>query len=189
MRIVSGSLKGKKIISGSNSVIRPTSDKVKMAIFNIIAHRLVDFNFKGKNVLDLFSGTGALGIEALSRGASFSTFVDFSKLAEEVCLTNLENCNLSNQAMYINCDIKKLSNIKFKDKFDIIFADPPYKKNYSEIIFKNINKSELLKQNGILIIEEDKNINLSIEDNFELLSHKEYGGTQILILIQKSLRL
>ena len=93
MRVITGISKGKKLFSGKDNFIRPTSDRVKMGIFNVLSHGDINFHFEGSAVLDLFSGSGALGIEALSRGANHCLFVDKSRESLSICEKNIINCN------------------------------------------------------------------------------------------------
>ena len=91
MRVISGSAKGKKLATVKGTGIRPTADKVKMALFNVLQHGVINFNFEGCNTLDMFSGSGSLGIESLSRGSEFCFFLDISRESHLICKKNLQN--------------------------------------------------------------------------------------------------
>ncbi|MCP4672329.1 MAG: 16S rRNA (guanine(966)-N(2))-methyltransferase RsmD, partial [Desulfobacula sp.] len=130
MRVISGNCKGRKLVKIHGSTIRPTADRVKEAVFNILGPQI-----KKASVLDLFAGTGALGIEALSRGAKHATFIDCSC---DTIQKNLKLCSLDNKARVLCCDIIKQGipeDLHDKD-FDFIFMDPPYENKLIEHLFK-----------------------------------------------------
>lgn len=147
MRVITGSAKGRKLITLEGEDIRPTSAKVKGAIFNSI-----QFDIEGRNVLDLFAGAGQLGIEALSRGARKAVFVDLSREAIKVVNDNLEHCRLKDNATVFNGD--GLSYLKTtREKFDIVFIDPPYKK---QLTLKALSLVlNVLNDGGIIVCETD----------------------------------
>ena len=149
MRVITGSAKGRKLITLEGEDIRPTSAKVKGAIFNSI-----QFDIEGRNVLDLFAGAGQLGIEALSRGARKAVFVDLSRDAIKVVNDNLEHCRLKDNATVFNGD--GLSYLKTtREKFDIVFIDPPYKK---QLALKALSLVlNVLNEGGIIVCETDIN--------------------------------
>jgi 16S rRNA (guanine(966)-N(2))-methyltransferase RsmD len=152
MRIISGSRKGKKLLTPTDSAIRPTSDKVRGAMFNVI-----QFELHGKKILDLFCGTGALGLEALSRGADFVWFVDNSPISLELARKNIAACGFEERAKLILSDgIKFLKNTD--EKFDITFLDPPYG--------KGLLQKAIPICTGKVIAEH--------ESDFEMQSDKEY---------------
>lgn len=182
MRVISGTAKGKKLISLEGLKTRPTLDRVKEAVFNII-----QFDIKDANVLDLFSGSGALAIESLSRGANNAILCDFSSEAIKIIEKNLEFARVKDRAKVINKDYLELLNI-LKDeckKFDIIFLDPPYKSDYIIKSIKKIIKNNLLSEEGIIIAETDdenkinevKNIN-----NIEIYDIRKYGIVHIIFI-------
>ena len=182
MRVISGSKKGKKLATIKGAAIRPTSDKVKMAIFNVLQHGVINFNFEGRNTLDMFSGSGSLGIESLSRGSEFCFFLDISRESHLVCKKNLEKCGLSDLSAHLLIDIRKKKPFFIEKKFDLIFADPPYGKEYMENIFEFVSKNDLLKSDGILVIEDEIKAELKIHNNFKLIDKKNYGKTQVIFL-------
>ena len=107
MRVISGSAKGKKLATVKGAGIRPTADKVKMALFNVLQHGVINFNFEGCNTLDMFSGSGSLGIESLSRGSEFCFFLDISRESHLICKKNLQNCGLSDLSAHVLMDIRR----------------------------------------------------------------------------------
>ena len=183
MRVISGKSRGKKLVSLEGLNTRPTLDRVIEALFNIIQFDIVD-----KDVLDLFAGSGALGIEAISRGAKSATFCDNSREAIKVIKTNIENTNNIDRSTIINKDfIEALEKLeKENKKFDIIFLDPPYKTDFSEKAIKKIIDSNLLSKEGIIILETDdiKKEETIQNEGIEIFDKREYGRV-ILIFIRK----
>lgn len=149
MRVITGTAKGRKLITLEGEDIRPTSAKVKGAIFNSI-----QFDIEGRNILDLFAGAGQLGIEALSRGARKAVFVDLSREAIKVVNDNLEHCRLKDNATVFNGD--GFSYLKTtREKFDIVFIDPPYKK---QLALKALSLVlNVMNDGGIIVCETDIN--------------------------------
>ena len=146
MRVISGTARGRKLKEPAGNEIRPTSDLVKESVFNII-----QFDIEGRSVLDLFAGTGQLGIEALSRGAGSVTFVDLSKDAIKLIRTNLDLCGFSDSAkVYARDAIKFLGDAA---KYDLIFLDPPYSSHLAEKAIAKIIEIDKLNPNGIIICE------------------------------------
>lgn len=145
MRIISGMARGKKLARPSDNSIRPTSDMVKEAVFNII-----QFDIEGKSVLDLFGGTGQLGIEALSRGAKSAVIVDDSPAAIELIKKNLKTSGLSSGKV-VRADALKY--LESDEKFDIIFLDPPYKSRFLIKALQKIIEFDKLNVGGIIICE------------------------------------
>lgn len=148
MRVITGSARGKKLITLEGNDVRPTSDMVKEAIFSI-----VQFEVAGAKVLDLFAGSGQLGIEALSRGASLAVFVDSSTDSVKVVRENLKNTGLAQNSRVVAMDsFAYLGGCK--DNFDIVFVDPPYSKDIIPQILPKV--VEKLNDNGIIVCEHDK---------------------------------
>lgn len=171
MRVISGSLGGRKLLDNKYDHIRPTADIVKQAIFNKIS-----FIIKDSIVLDLFCGTGALGIEALSRGAKEVIFVDKDKRSVLLTKNNLSNLKL--EAQVLNCDFKKALSSFNNLKFNIIFVDPPYQSGLYDPVFDLIYNYNLLSDDGIIICEQDKNHKIK-ESNFLLSDEKIYGTKKV----------
>ncbi|MCK4404159.1 MAG: 16S rRNA (guanine(966)-N(2))-methyltransferase RsmD [candidate division Zixibacteria bacterium] len=174
MRIISGEHKGRRLVGGKKTEVRPTSDKVKESIFNVL-HEEVE----GKRILDLFAGVGSLGIEALSRGAESVTFVDASSQSINILKKNLQDLSLESKSTILHLDGLKALN-KLKDKFQIIFADPPYLKGFVHRIINLVAQSEVLEKNGILILEHHKKETFSfLEEKLSVLKQKKFGDTMI----------
>lgn len=184
MRIISGSLKGKKLFEPKNKETRPLKDLTKESLFNILLHtNKFDTNIESSNVLDLFSGVGSFGLECLSRGSSFVTFVESYKEVTPILIKNISNLNYKNSSLVIEKDIFKNLNFEiFNKKFDIIFMDPPYKeKNLSSILI-NIAKSDILDGEGIIVIHRHKNEKDRFPEKFNIIEEKTYGISRVIFM-------
>ena len=182
MRVISGTARGKKLNSLEGLETRPTLDRVKEALFNIL-----QFNIKEASVLDLFSGSGALAIEALSRGAKQAVVCDNSSKAIRIIKENLEATRLIEKVEIINKDyVQALEKLKNKSKkFDIIFLDPPYKTDY---VIKSINyilEYKLLAEDGIIVVEtDDENKIKEIENikDLDVYDTRKYGIVYVIFI-------
>ena len=182
MRIISGDLKGKKILLPKNKLTRPLKDLTKESIFNIINHsKLLNVRLEKANVLDLFSGVGSFGLECLSRGALFVTFLENYKEALTILKKNISNMNQQNFSQVIERDIFLENTFKLlNSKFDIIFMDPPYKEKKILDILNTIVKLNLLKENGIIIIHRHKKEKDIFSEKFKIIINKNYGISKII---------
>lgn len=184
MRIIGGTARGRKLFTPplQEKCIRPTSDRAREALFNILGDRIVD-----ATVLDLFAGTGALGLEAFSRNARFVVFIDNNRLALQLIKKNILLCLKGYKG---DCGIRVMQHDLTKSipknklpqetqqGFDVIFADPPYARNISFSVLEFINKRSLLAQNGLLIVEEKYTVELpSSLATLELIDRRVYGET------------
>ena len=182
MRIISGNLKGKKILEPKDIQTRPLKDLTKESIFNLIVHSN-KFNIQLENslVLDLFSGTGSFGLECLSRGSVHVSFVENYKEVLIILKKNIINLNYQNNSIVVEQDIIKGLNYKiFQKQFDIIFLDPPYKEKRLLEILNNIFLSKVLKNNGILIIHRHKKDKDEFPEKFRVLEEKIYGISKVI---------
>ena len=182
MRVISGKARGTKLSSIESLSTRPTLDRVKESLCNIIQN-----NLKGAVVLDLFAGSGQLGIEALSRGADKAYLCDINRDAVKMIKQNLEKTKLKDKAVVINEDYKKaLRTLNTNEKFDIIFIDPPYKEDIAVDSIIDIIHESRLKENGIMIIETDeierdlREIN-KIE-NIKIIDQRKYGRASLIFI-------
>ncbi len=188
MRIISGFARGRKLSTppANEKSIRPTSDRAREALFNIIGGQLQD-----SLVLDLFAGTGALGIEALSRGAGFVVLVDDEPLALRLIKKNVLQClrNYTGNAeirvikhdLHTNLPVNKLPE-ETREGFNIIFADPPYSKTFSLNVLHSVNNGGLLKADGILIIEERHDVELPDKlSHLQCIDQRTYGETRFFL--------
>ena len=182
MRIISGELKGRKIFEPPDRTTRPLKDLVKESIFNIVMHsNKISIDLKNSNILDLFSGVGSFGIEALSRGSKYVTFIENYTEVLQILRKNIQKLNLDNKCEIISEDIiNKLNFKKLNKKFELIFLDPPFdEKNLSKILLK-IYDSKILKKNGILIIHRKINTDDKLIPKFNIIQEKKYGVSKIM---------
>tara|TARA_B100000795_G_scaffold48260_1_gene31693 strand:+ start:661 stop:1224 length:564 start_codon:yes stop_codon:yes gene_type:complete len=182
MRIISGKNRGKKILPPKDLKTRPLKDLTKESIFNIIIHSN-KFNvvLENSNILDLFSGVGSFGLECLSRGSAKTTFVENYKEAITILKKNITSLNYEKESLVIEKDILKNLDFKnIKEKFNIIFADPPYKEENLNLILLKILNSEILDDQGIVIIHRQKNDKDNYPDEFKIIEEKTYGISRII---------
>lgn len=167
MKVTSGKFGGRRLVENTYQHIRPTADMVKQAVFNKLTYLL-----NGARVLDLFCGTGALGIEALSRGAKEAVFVDMDKRSIALTNTNLKNLNISAE---VYCESFESALIKLKGRqFDLILLDPPYKAGLYEKAFKLISEYGCLSENGVIVCEHEKALKPDFSP-FECSDQRSYG--------------
>ena len=179
MRVITGTARGRRLREPSNYAIRPTTDKVKEAMFNIL-----QFKVEGAACVDLFAGTGQLGIEAMSRGAASCVFVDRSPEAIKIVGENLRATGLADRARVIKGD--SLAVLEGLRDVDLIFLDPPYADDTLENAIKLINRFDILKKNGIIVAEspKDKILPALPEERF---SAREYFYGRIRLTIYERL--
>ncbi len=147
MRVITGSLRGKRLKDLPGLETRPTTDRVKEGLFNV-----VQFEVEGRRALDLFAGTGQLGIEALSRGAAFCDFVDLSPDSVRVIRENLASCGLEKQASVWQRDFSSFLR-ETGEKYDLVFLDPPYASGFLEQALEQIAEIDIVSGNGIIMCE------------------------------------
>ncbi|MBQ8107383.1 MAG: 16S rRNA (guanine(966)-N(2))-methyltransferase RsmD [Ruminococcus sp.] len=176
MRVITGSCRGKKLKTLDTMDTRPTTDMVKEAMFSA-----VQFDVPAAKVLDLFSGSGQLGIEALSRGAAHCVFVDANPSAVAVIKENLSDCKLLKSSRVLNMDSFEYLKVA-KNGFDIAFLDPPYGKGTLEKVLPELEK--LMEQGGIVVCEHEKELELP-ENVGRLSLHKRYKYGKIAVTIYK----
>lgn len=178
MKVISGIYKGRKIEGYDIDGTRPTMDRVKESLFATIQDYLID-----STVLDLFSGSGNLGIEALSQGASYAYLVDYNTKAAKTIKRNIETIGISNCEV-INMDyLKALNYLSEKNvKLDLIFLDPPYQTNYIEKSIESITKNNLLAENGLIICESDSLDKIVFPEEYKIVKDKKYGDKWVVIL-------
>jgi len=183
MRVVGGAKKGRRLASFKGRSIRPTSDKVREAVFNILPR---DFPFR--KALDLFAGTGAMGIEALSRGAGYAVFVDNDQASIGIIRKNIETCGLGPASRVLKKDaldaVRFLS--KKGEKFDLIFIDPPYESALVEKTLRLVDEEGLLNADGFLVAETSKRSPISPGlTGLELVDERSYGDTLVYFFVVK----
>lgn len=179
MRVISGSARGLKLKAPEGLDTRPTIDRIKESLFNIIANDLYDIDF-----LDVYSGSGGIGIEALSRGARSAVFIDSAKKSIDVIEKNLKSSRLSDSATVLKSDvfdaILKLG--RENKKFDIIFMDPPYKKGLVEETLEAIKNSKILADDGFIIAEQSSDEKEIDVDGFNVYRVKKYNKIKMTFL-------
>lgn len=180
MRIISGICRGRKLFSPKGRDIRPTADRIRESVFNILEPRA-----KNALVLDLFAGTGALGLEALSRGAAHAVFVDMSAASCSIVQQNIDHCRFSEKSRVFRRDIFKqaLPLSVTASSFDLIFMDPPYHKNHVKTLVETYQISALLTDGGMIVAEHAaKEILPDILNGLDIFQQKKYSGTTVSFL-------
>lgn len=181
MRIITGSAKGITLKAPKGNATRPTADRVKEAVFSML-----QFDIEGRTVLDLFAGSGQLGLEALSRGASYATFVDKSKDSIKLIKENSIKTKLHEKCSIIQLDYLEFIKRNVNTKYDLIFLDPPYALNMYQPALRALLENDCLKKSTLIICESD--FNELFENDFELRSQfsikkqSKYSKTVITIL-------
>ena len=182
MRVIGGKFKGKKLLKPKDKETRPLKDLTKESIFNIINHsNKFSIDIKKASVLDLFSGVGSFGIECLSRGAGYVTFMEKYEEVLPILKSNLNNLKSEINYEIIESDI--LNKFEFKSlklTYDVIFLDPPYKEKALENVLNKIIENKILNDNGIIIIHRHKKEIDTFPENFHLIDEKKYGISKII---------
>ena len=181
MRIVGGRLRGRTLASPSSRDIRPTADRLRESVFNILIHAYGD-PITGARVLDLFAGTGALGIEAISRGAAFALFVDNGAEARALLRNNVESLALGGVTKVYRRDATNLGPAHPIEPFSLVFLDPPYGKGLAEKALASLRAGGWLTSGALVVIEEAKAAALKAPDGFEELDRRAYDDTEFVFL-------
>jgi 16S rRNA (guanine966-N2)-methyltransferase len=181
MRIIAGRFKGKPIMFLKSLDTRPLKDSVKENIFNIISHsKLIKVELNNSKILDLYSGIGSFGLEALSRGAKKVTFIEQNKVAINILRKNISNLSVQSNVELFSAEIDNVLEGEKIDKFDILFMDPPFAdKSYIETI-KLIKKKRMLKKDNLVIIHREKKTEDNLEDVLNIFLTKTYNRSKIL---------
>ncbi len=181
MRVSGGTFGGRTLKAPSSHSIRPTSDKLRQAMFNILAHAYGDPTADAR-VLDLFAGTGALGIEAISRGAAFALFVEEAAEARALIRTNVEALQLTGITKIYRRDATRLGPRGAFEPFTLAFCDPPYGKGLGEKALASALAGGWLARDALLIVEEAVAAKFAAPDGFEVLERREYDDTEVVFL-------
>lgn len=176
MRIVGGSLKGRSLQSPKGMATRPTTDRTRESLFNILTHKI---EFENTRVLDLFAGTGALGLEAISRGSTFCVFIEEASNARGAIRENVEAFQLLGKTKIFRRDATRLGNIGTLSPFDLVFADPPYRKGFGEKAAKSLREGNWLNEGALFILEEATDVFPQALRGYELEDKRAYGETSI----------
>ncbi len=184
MRITGGSARGRKLVAprSGQTFIRPTCDRVREALFNILGKQITN-----STVLDLFAGTGAIGIEALSRGAAFTLFVDQSLEAGRLIESNLRTCFHRPQAAFMQLNLATTPHLQSLScttrsftLFDLVFMDPPYQKRLAERTLTMVEKADILMPGALVIVEEHRDVALPTEvGSLSVTDQRHYGETRL----------
>jgi len=178
MRIVAGKFRGKALTSPEDDTIRPTADRVRESVFNILASRLGP-NFDGLRVLDLFAGTGALGLEALSRGASNVIFVDTGTEARGLIRDHIEAFGAGGVTKLLRRDATALGPAGTMGPVDLVFLDPPYGKGLGEQALASLQAGGWLQPQTLLVLEEGSDVTVTLPPGFALDDRREYGAAAV----------
>ena len=174
MRVTGGDLGGRSLQCPKGGNVRPTSDKVRQAVFNMLQSHIALDDFV---VLDAFCGTGALGFEALSRGAKKTVFVDKNKKSLDVCKDNASSLGIRDQCVFLQGDACKVT---LNQRFHLVFLDPPYKKNFIAPALQNLSQQSCFEKDALCVIEMAKEETLSF-DALHVEKEKIYGDTKIIV--------
>jgi 16S rRNA (guanine966-N2)-methyltransferase len=178
MRIVAGKFRGKAILTPADDSIRPTSDRARESIFNILASR-IGHDFTGLKVLDLFAGTGALGLEAMSRGAASVVFVDTGADARGLIRDNIEAFGLGGVAKLLRRDATDLGPAGTMAGIGLAFLDPPYGNGLGERALAQLRDGNWLAPDATIVLEESRDAIVAIPDGFTLDDRREYGAAAV----------
>jgi 16S rRNA (guanine966-N2)-methyltransferase len=181
MRIVGGRFKGRTLKGPASDAIRPTSDRLRESLFNILVHAY-DAPIEGARVMDLFAGTGALGIEALSRGADFALLVDQGAEANAIIRANIEALGVGQFACLMRRDVRKLGRAPEGERYDIAFLDPPYGKGLAPPALAALRDGGWLEKDALVLIEETAQGEVALPQGFALRETRRFGDTQILFV-------
>lgn len=162
--------------------IRPTSDRVRESVFNILAHGIDDFSLAGARVIDLFSGTGALGIEAVSRGAAYCLFVEEAAEARALIRRNVEALGLTGETRIFRRDATDLGPAGNMEPYGIAFLDPPYGKGLGEKALSGLAEGNWLTPGAVCVLEERAGASITIPSPFEQLDARTWGDTEVRFL-------
>lgn len=179
MRIVAGKFKGRRLTEPKSNSIRPTSDRARETIFNILQHGC-GVTLEGARVIDLFAGTGALGLEALSRGAGFCLFVEQAAESRALIRENVEALGQNGVTKVYRRDATQLGMSANLGQFDLALLDPPYGKGLGEEALSALHTGNWFSENAICVLEEKKGVEINIPPNFEVLDKREMADTQII---------
>ncbi|MFC0217840.1 16S rRNA (guanine966-N2)-methyltransferase [Pseudochelatococcus lubricantis] len=178
MRIVAGRFKGRALTTPKSDAIRPTSDRVRETIFNVLAHAYGD-PVTGARVLDLFAGTGAMALEAISRGAAFALLVDDGAEARAVIRTNTDALGVGGLTRIYRRDATKLGEAKPLEPFSLVFCDPPYGRGLAEKALTAAREGGWLTDDALVVVEEASDAAFVFPEGFEKLETRDYGDTRL----------
>ena len=190
MRIISGKFRGLSLSTPKDERVRPTSDRVREALFNVIAHNNfgMDFSLNGVRVLDLYAGTGALGLEALSRGASFVMFVDDHFESRALIRRNVEAAHATGATKIWRRDAAVLGDIPSNagGVFGLVFIDPPYRKGLADRSLASLVAGNWLAERCLLVVETAEGEALDVPPSLEIEDDRTYGDTRVRLIMRRA---
>jgi 16S rRNA (guanine966-N2)-methyltransferase len=179
MRIVGGRYKGHALVGPASTATRPTSDRVRESMFNILAHGIDGFDIDDARVMDLFAGTGALGLEALSRGAKFCQFVEEGAEARGLIRRNADALGAIGLCKIWRRDATKLGDCSPQSPFDLVFSDPPYGRGLGEKSLAALVEGQWLSPGAVVVLEESEKADIADVPGLSILDTRIYGETQV----------
>ncbi|MEO0618365.1 MAG: 16S rRNA (guanine(966)-N(2))-methyltransferase RsmD [Pseudomonadota bacterium] len=179
LRVVSGRLRGRRLVAPKGQGTRPTSDRIREAIFNILTHGPCAQPFEGLRVLDVFAGTGALGIEAISRGAGYAVFMETDAAARALIRENVEALGLMGETKIFRRDATNPGPVSALAPFDLCLLDPPYSKGLGERAVTALAKGGWLTEDAIVVLEEKAGVDLVCPAGFVPIEVRAWGETQV----------
>jgi 16S rRNA (guanine966-N2)-methyltransferase len=180
MRIVAGRFRGRTLVAPDDARTRPTSDRVRQSVFNILEHGIAGFSLPGVRVLDLFAGTGALGLEALSRGAAFCLFVEEDAAARGLIRRNVEALGLGGVTKVYRRDATALGPAGTRGGFGLAFLDPPYETDLGQRALASAAAGGWLAEGAVAVIEDSRRAGIALPPGFASLQQRTWGDTQVL---------
>ena len=181
MRIVGGRFGGRTLSGPKSQNIRPTSDRLREALFNILTHRYRDA-LTGTRVLDLFAGTGALGLEAISRGAAFALFIDDGPEARALIRQNVEALGVAGITRIFRRDATRLGAVHPNEPFALVFVDPPYRRGLAERTLMSLREGAWVAPHALLIVEEAVDARLAVPQDYAEIERRCYDDTEFTFL-------
>lgn len=181
MRIVGGRLGGRTLAAPKSQDVRPTSERLREALFNILAHGY-DASLTGTRVLDLFAGTGALGLEAMSRGAAFALFIDDGAEARALMRQNVEALGLGGITRIFRRDATRLGAVHPNEPFGLVFIDPPYRKGLAEKSLVSLHDGGWLMPDALVIVEEAADAGFAAPQGYAEIERRRYDDTEFMFL-------
>lgn len=179
MRIVGGRFRGRAIAAPKHEGLRPTSDRVRESVFNILTHGIDDFELENARVIDLFAGTGALGVEALSRGAGYCLFVEDAAKARALIRSNVEALGLTGETKIFRRDAANLGEAGNIAPFSLAFLDPPYEKGLGEKALTSLAAGGWLQPGAVIVLEERSSVDVTLPEPFAEIDVRSWGETKV----------
>jgi 16S rRNA (guanine966-N2)-methyltransferase len=179
VRIVGGRFRGRSLVGPKSDAIRPTSDRLRETVFNVLAHAYAD-PVQGAWVLDLFAGTGAMGLEALSRGAAFALFVDKGAEARSIIRENVEALGVGGSTRLFRRDATRMGAASPNQPFSVVFCDPPYGQDLAPKALRSCADGGWLVEGALVVVEEAQGVAVDLPAGFSELERRDYGETKVL---------